>query len=107
MGIEPMLGPHLGHTVYKTVGASSYTNPAEKMGRDGFEPSTYRLCLPLQFSLPLSGLWSGLYLHPFGCSPSSLYTFILRCLARYYHFKGFTEFEEFFFISKKAQFFKK
>jgi hypothetical protein len=29
MGIEPMLGPHLGHTVYKTVGASSYTNPAE------------------------------------------------------------------------------
>jgi hypothetical protein len=29
MGIEPMLGPHLGHTVYKTVGASSYTNPAK------------------------------------------------------------------------------
>ena len=28
MGIEPMLGPHLGHTVYKTVGASSYTNPS-------------------------------------------------------------------------------
>jgi hypothetical protein len=52
-------------------------------------------------------LWSGLYLHPFGCSPSSLYTFILRCLARYYHFKGFTEFEEFFFISKEAQFFKR
>jgi hypothetical protein len=29
MGIEPMLGPHLGHTVYKTVGASNYTNPAK------------------------------------------------------------------------------
>jgi hypothetical protein len=43
MGIEPMLGPHLGHTVYKTVGASSYTNPAGNVGRDGFEPSTYRL----------------------------------------------------------------
>ena len=26
-GIEPALGPHLGHTAYKTVGASNYTNP--------------------------------------------------------------------------------
>ena len=33
MGIEPMLGPHLGHTVYKTVGASSYTNPAKDLNR--------------------------------------------------------------------------
>jgi hypothetical protein len=41
------------------------------------------------------------------CSPSSLYTFILRCLARYYHFKGFTDFEEFFFIAKEALFFKR
>jgi hypothetical protein len=41
-GIEPALGPHLGHTVYKTVGASSYTNPAKiskKMGKEGFEPT--------------------------------------------------------------------
>ncbi len=29
MGIEPMLGSHLEHTVYKTVGASNYTNPAK------------------------------------------------------------------------------
>jgi hypothetical protein len=27
MGIEPMLVPHLGNTDYKSVGASSYTNP--------------------------------------------------------------------------------
>lgn len=26
-GIEPVLGPHLGHTRYKLVGASNYTNP--------------------------------------------------------------------------------
>jgi hypothetical protein len=26
-GIEPALGPHLGHTRYKLVGASNYTNP--------------------------------------------------------------------------------
>lgn len=27
-GIEPALGPHLGHTRYKLVGTSSYTNLA-------------------------------------------------------------------------------
>ena len=27
VGIEPTLGPHLGHTDYKSVGASNYTNP--------------------------------------------------------------------------------
>ena len=26
VGIEPTLGPNLGHTGYKSVGASSYTN---------------------------------------------------------------------------------
>ena len=26
VGIEPTLGPHLGHTVYKTVDASNYIN---------------------------------------------------------------------------------
>ena len=28
VGIEPTLGPHLGHTGYKSVGASNYTNLA-------------------------------------------------------------------------------
>ena len=28
-GIEPTLGPHLGHTGYKSVGTSSYTNLAK------------------------------------------------------------------------------
>ena len=32
MGIEPMLVPHLGNTDYKSVGASSYTNPAYGAG---------------------------------------------------------------------------
>ena len=35
MGIEPMLVPHLGNTDYKSVGASSYTNPAGKCGAGG------------------------------------------------------------------------
>jgi hypothetical protein len=30
-GIEPALGPHLGHTRYKLVGASNYTNPVFKI----------------------------------------------------------------------------
>ena len=34
------------------------------VGRAGFEPATNRLCAPLQLSLPLSSLWSGLSLHP-------------------------------------------
>lgn len=38
----------------------------------------------LQFSLPLSGLWSGLSL-AFTARPYSLYTFLLRGLARDYH----------------------
>jgi predicted nucleic acid-binding Zn ribbon protein len=48
------------------------------MGPAGFEPATNRLCIPLQLSLPLSGLWAGLSLHPpeQGCLPSSLYTFL-------------------------------
>ena len=32
----------------------------------------------------------------FRCFPSSLYTFLFRGLARYYHFKGFTDFEKFY-----------
>jgi len=36
------------------------------VGPAGFEPATNRLCVPLQLSLPLSGLRSGLSLHPRG-----------------------------------------
>ena len=35
----------------------------KKVGPVGIEPTTKRLCIPLQFSLPLSGLWAGLSLH--------------------------------------------
>ncbi len=45
-----------------------------KVGPAGFEPATKGLCLPLRLSSPLSGLWSGPYLH-FTCLPSGLYTF--------------------------------
>lgn len=34
------------------------------VGVPGLEPGTNRLCVPLQFSLPLSCLWSGLSLYP-------------------------------------------
>ena len=34
-GIEPALGPHLGHTRYKLVGTSSYTNLAKIGSRGG------------------------------------------------------------------------
>jgi len=69
------------------------------MGPVGFEPTTNQLCTPPQLSLPLSGLWAGLSLHPLaGCLPSSLYTFtaIRRRLARDYRFHaevGFPEFD--------------
>jgi len=45
------------------------------VGPVGFEPTTNQLCLPLQLSLPLSNLWSGLSLYPEGYLPYSLYTF--------------------------------
>ena len=53
VGIEPTLGLHLRRTDYKSVGASSYTNPAKifkDVGREGLEPSrAVRLSvLPLQ-----------------------------------------------------------
>ena len=49
------------------------------VGMVGFEPTTNQLCAPLQLSLLLSNLWSGLSLHPSGdgCLPFSLYTFPL------------------------------
>ena len=44
------------------------------VGPRGVEPRTNGLCLPLQLSLPVSGLWSGLSL-VFTTYPYSLYTF--------------------------------
>jgi hypothetical protein len=56
------------------------------VGPVGIEPTAKRLCIPLQFLLPLSSLWAGLSLHPGqGCLPSSLYTFPRWGLARDYH----------------------
>src|SRR2546421_2234032 len=70
------------------------------MGPGGFEPPTNQLCVPLQLSLPLSSLWSGLSHYPDGYLPSSLYTFtpILGRLARDYPTAmgvGFPEFDRF------------
>jgi|GEM_PF-4869137 len=45
------------------------------VGPLGVEPSTNGLCLPLQFSLPVSGSWSGLSL-VITTYPYSLYTFV-------------------------------
>ena len=39
-GIEPLLGPNLGHTRYKLVGASSYTNLPKMVPRAGLEPAS-------------------------------------------------------------------
>ena len=39
-GIEPALGPHLGHTRYKLVGTSSYTNLAKIGTRSGTRTHT-------------------------------------------------------------------
>lgn len=38
------------------------------VGVPGLEPGTNRLCVPLQFSLPFSCLWSGLSLYPRFCT---------------------------------------
>ncbi len=51
------------------------------------------------FTAALRRSWSGLYLHPgfrFRCCPSSLYTFLLRGLARDCHLTGFPDFEQFY-----------
>jgi hypothetical protein len=39
-GIEPALGPHLGHTRYKLVGTSSYTNLAKSGAQGGTRTHT-------------------------------------------------------------------
>jgi len=36
------------------------------VGSAGIEPATYRLCFPIRLSPPLSSLWLGLSLYPFG-----------------------------------------
>jgi hypothetical protein len=43
----------------------------KKVGPAGFEPATKRLCIPPQLSLPLSGLWAGLSLHPGDALPGA------------------------------------
>ena len=66
------------------------------VGPPGLEPGTKGLCLPLQLSLPVSSLWSGLSL-VFTTYPYSLYTFPLSLagLARDYHAASNTGFPEF------------
>ena len=68
----------------------------ELVGPPRVELGTNGLCVPLQFSLPVSGLWSGLSL-VFTTYPYSLYTFqtLLFGLARDCHARsrGFPEFE--------------
>jgi len=55
----------------------------------GFKPATYGLACPLQLSLLPKHLGSGLSLNHIQnglrLPPSSLYTFLLRGLARDYH----------------------
>ena len=53
----------------KKMGPSEADDPVSLKGAlvagEGFEPSTFGLCAPLQLSLPgESSLWSGLSLHP-------------------------------------------
>ncbi len=72
---------------------------------EGFEPSTFGLCVPLQLSLPgESSLWSGLSLHPRTGSTAvrmpavkSLHLLAERAgsvsLARGYPATGFPEFD--------------
>ena len=73
---------------------------------EGFEPSTFGLCVPLQLSLPghLASLWSGLSLHPrtgFAAvrvpAIKSLHLPFERLgsqgLARDYHANGFPDFD--------------
>ncbi len=60
------------------------------VGPAGLEPATNRLCIPLQLSLPLSGLWSGLSLHPRGMPAVQSLHLFPECftsgnLARDYH----------------------
>lgn len=55
VGIEPTLGPHLGHTGYKSVGASSYTNQAVKNKRPIKGPIS-KILYPQKDKNPLGGI---------------------------------------------------
>lgn len=57
----------------------------EVVGLPGVEPGTNGLCLPLQLSLPLSGLWSGLSLTFRFARTVSTPSLISQGLARDYH----------------------
>ena len=120
MGIEPMLGQHLWHMRYKLIGASNYTNLPFKIGSRGgtriltpllatdflttitfvtrfVSQRIYRSVQSFRDLLFSICLQSGLYLNHclrFRFLPSSLYTFIFRCLARYQEFKPFTDFDK-------------
>lgn len=58
------------------------------VGLPGVEPGTNGLCVPLQFSLPLSGLWSGLSLTFRLARTVSTPSLISQGLARDYHAKA-------------------
>ena len=58
----------------KKNGLQSLAVHLKLVGPPGLEPGTKGLCLPLQLSLPVSSLWSGLSL-VFTTYPYSLYTF--------------------------------
>jgi len=68
------------------------------VGVEGIEPSTKRLCVPLQLSLHLSVLWSGLSLHRTiivgACHTVSTPFPFAWDLARDYHLKGFPDFDK-------------
>ena len=58
-----------GHVRVKKMGPAQEDDPVRLksavVAGEGFEPSTFGLCAPLQLSLPgESSLWSGLSLHP-------------------------------------------
>jgi hypothetical protein len=68
------------------------------VGREGLEPPTKGLCLPLRLSPPVSGLWSGLYL-AFRPSRRVSTRSPLRSFARYWHgitAAAFTDVEKFY-----------
>lgn len=67
-----------------------------RVRRAGLEPATKRLTYHLQFSLPVSCLWSGLSLYPQPCclgSSRQVSTPSLSGLARDCHATGFPEFD--------------
>lgn len=75
-GMDPQTSPPQNE---QTTGFPGHSVPCDivqncTVGPAGLEPATKGLCVPLRLSPPLSGSWSGPYLH-FTCLPSGLYTF--------------------------------